>query len=310
MVFAPTLIFFELVFNLSTLMQAAARSYRLNQTHPHCKVYYLYAEDTMEATAVQLMSRKQRAAKLLTGDTGLTGLDALTEGEGGFEEALLNAIGRDEALLDPSALFKAQGAQSDVDAEDAAFWNVEVDTPERAPLVAAAVEEDPLVQAAIKLGGVIAGEPAAPLPVERPRLVTYQPSRRLERAVGRYFASVHILPDRRESARLQDELLRVLAEGVPGVPGLSDAAFDRQEHEESLVGWTRDWLAQHRVVFAGHEAEVAAHLVRLAQESWQRIRMLPRVRQSMMSGLRPALLVRHRCGIGRLLQRRSGRAAV
>ena len=81
----------------------------------------------MEATAVQLMSRKQRAAKLLTGDTGLTGLDALTEGEGGFEEALLDAIGRDETLLDPSALFKAQAAQSEVDAEDAAFWNVEVD---------------------------------------------------------------------------------------------------------------------------------------------------------------------------------------
>ena len=122
---------------------------------------------------------------------------------------MLDAIGRDEALLDPSALFKAQGAQGDVDAEDAAFWNVEVDTPERAPLVAAAVEEDPLVQAAIELGGVIAEEPAAPLPVERPRLVTHQPSRRLERAVGRYFASVHILPDRRQVARLQAELLRV-----------------------------------------------------------------------------------------------------
>ena len=51
----PTLIFYELVFNLSTLMQAAARSYRLNQTHAHCKVVYLYAEGTMEQTAVQLM---------------------------------------------------------------------------------------------------------------------------------------------------------------------------------------------------------------------------------------------------------------
>jgi hypothetical protein len=30
---------------------------------------------------------------------GLTGLDALTEGEGGFEEALLDAIAADEALL-------------------------------------------------------------------------------------------------------------------------------------------------------------------------------------------------------------------
>lgn len=68
------------------MMQAAGRSYRLNQTHKHCKTYYLFYEGTMEQTAVQLMSRKQRAAKLLTGDIGLTGLDALTEGEGGFEE--------------------------------------------------------------------------------------------------------------------------------------------------------------------------------------------------------------------------------
>ena len=84
----PTLIFHEITFNLSTMMQAAARAYRLNQTHDQCKTYYIFAEGTMEHTAVQLMSRKQRAAKLLTGDIGLTGLDALTEGEGGFEEAL------------------------------------------------------------------------------------------------------------------------------------------------------------------------------------------------------------------------------
>jgi len=79
-------VFYEIVFNLGTMMQAAGRSYRLNQTHKHCKTYYLFYEGTMEQTAVQLMSRKQRAAKLLTGDIGLTGLDALTEGEGGFEE--------------------------------------------------------------------------------------------------------------------------------------------------------------------------------------------------------------------------------
>lgn len=270
LVFAPTLIFFELVFNLSTLMQAAARSYRLNQTHPHCKVYYLYAEDTMEATAVQLMSRKQRAAKLLTGDTGLTGLDALTEGEGGFEEALLDAIGRDETLLDPSALFKVQAAQGEVDAEDAAFWNVEVDRQERAPLpmAAAAVETDRLVQAAIELGGVITEEITAPRSAEEyPRPVTHQPARQLERAVGSYFATVHILPDRIRSTRLQAELLQALTEGVPGIPGLSDVTFDRAVHEASLVDWTRDWLEQHRVVFAGHEAEVAARLVRLARET-------------------------------------------
>ena len=125
LIFSPTLIFFEITFNLSTMMQAAARSYRLNQTHQHCKVIYLFAENTMEHTAVQLMSRKQRAAKLLTGDIGLTGLEALTEGEGGLEEALLAAIGQDETLLDPSEMFKVASAQSELDAEDASYWNVD-----------------------------------------------------------------------------------------------------------------------------------------------------------------------------------------
>ncbi|MEP7288631.1 MAG: DUF6094 domain-containing protein [Chloroflexota bacterium] len=125
LVFAASIIFYEIVFNLSTMMQAAGRSLRLNQTQAHCKTYYLYHADTMEETAVYLMSRKQRAAKLLNGDIGLTGLDALTEGEAGLEEALLAAIGKEESLINPGELFKASTGQSEIDAEDAAYWNIE-----------------------------------------------------------------------------------------------------------------------------------------------------------------------------------------
>ncbi|MBX3085068.1 MAG: hypothetical protein KF716_25770, partial [Anaerolineae bacterium] len=125
LIFAPSLIFYEITFNLGTMMQAAGRSYRLNQTHKDCRTYYLFARETMEHTAVQLMSRKQRAAKLLNGDIGLTGLDALTEGEASFEEALLDAIGRDEALLDPAELFRREAVESEVLSEDAAYWNIE-----------------------------------------------------------------------------------------------------------------------------------------------------------------------------------------
>ena len=107
----------------------------------------------MEQTAVQLMSRKQRAAKLLTGDIGLTGLDALTEGEGGFEEALLEAIGRDETLLDPTELFKAEAKVGEIDQEDAAYWNVEevVLTGEDVTLD----ESDVLITAALELDATI-----------------------------------------------------------------------------------------------------------------------------------------------------------
>mgnify|MGYP001801639560 CR=1 FL=1 len=124
LLFTPTLVFYEVTFSLSTMMQASARAFRLNQTHALCKTIYMFAEGTMEHPAVQLMSRKQRAAKLLTGDIGLTGLEALTEGEGGFEAALLDAIATDETLVDPSALFKRDSG-NDHDTEDAAFWNVE-----------------------------------------------------------------------------------------------------------------------------------------------------------------------------------------
>ena len=120
------------------MMQAAARSYRLNQTHRQCKTIYLYYEGTMEATAVQLMSRKQRAAKLLTGELGLTGLEALTDGEGGLEEALMDAIGKDDALIDPSALFKTEATVIDV--EDQAFWAAEIAEPVIIPQVETPVD--------------------------------------------------------------------------------------------------------------------------------------------------------------------------
>lgn len=144
LVFAPSLIFYELTFNLSTMMQAAGRSYRLNQTHKACKTYYLFAEDTMEHTAVHLMSRKQRAAKILNGDIGLTGLDALTEGESSFEQALLDALTKEDALIRPADLFRREAVESEVLAEDSAYWNVErITEPE---LVTANSAEDPLVE--------------------------------------------------------------------------------------------------------------------------------------------------------------------
>jgi superfamily II DNA or RNA helicase len=238
----PTLIFYELVFNLSTLMQAAARSYRLNQTHEHCKVFYLFAEGTMEQTAVQLMSRKQRAAKLLTGDIGLTGLDALTESEGGFEEALLEAIGRDETLLDPSQLFKAAGAVSEIDAEDAGYWNVEGgETPVDEPQVDQA---DPLIALALEMGATVT-------PVDDPTAATVidaeQPELRPVEAITAYLETVHLVADEREWTKRRAELLTMLDGGT------ADAICI--------------WLTEHRIVFPGFEREVAEKLLSLIGSS-------------------------------------------
>ena len=234
----PTLIFYELVFNLSTLMQAAARSYRLNQTHTHCKVVYLYAEGTMEQTAVQLMSRKQRAAKLLTGDIGLTGLDALTEGEGGFEEALLEAIGRDESLLDPSQLFKASDAVSEIDSEDAAYWNVEgIDAGSDAVPVD---EPDPLFALALELGAtIIPVDEQSPLERAAAKEVVVRPVE----TINAYLETVHLIADGNEWVRLRADLLTLLDGGA--APEIAA------------------WLKEHHIVFPGCELQVAEKLLSL-----------------------------------------------
>jgi len=235
----PTLIFYELVFNLSTLMQAAARSYRLNQTHEHCKVYYLFAEGTMEQTAVQLMSRKQRAAKLLTGDIGLTGLDALTEGEGGFEEALLQAIGRDETLFDPTELFKTASAVSEIDAEDAGYWNINgVETTVEEPLVN---EADPLIVPAFELGSTVTPINEA---VKAEISVQVESIDRLVNAVTAYLETVHIVSDKTQWAQRRSELLALLDGGT----------------SDTIAAW----LTEHHIVFPGFEQEVAAKVIILA----------------------------------------------
>jgi hypothetical protein len=237
LIFAPTLIYYEIIFNLSTMMQAAARSYRLNQTHAHCKVVYLYAEGTMEQTAVQLMSRKQRAAKLLTGDIGLTGLDALTEGESGFEEALLEAIGRDETLLDPTELFKAEAKVGEIDQEDAAYWNVEEVTLTAEDV--SADEPDPLIAAALELGETIT-------PIERTEYLDPVPERvvRPVEAVMAYLETVHIVTDETLWTQRCGELLTLLDGGT------ADAIAA--------------WLTEQCIVFPGFEREVAGKLVDLA----------------------------------------------
>jgi hypothetical protein len=274
----PTLIFHEITFNLSTMMQAAARAYRLNQTHSQCKTYYIFAEGTMEHTAVQLMSRKQRAAKLLAGDIGLTGLDALTEGESGFEEALLAAIAKDETLLDPSEMFKASAGQSEIDAEDAAYWNVEIadEGVDETPL-----HDDPLIRVALELGGAIVADDTLRQPIPMLKSATTAPDSAPRRAVsellrdvGSYLDSVHLVHDRDKRLKLQARLLAALTDGVQDdegtytVVGLHDPDFLKYPvHAEKLTRFVRGWLKQHHFVFAGCEEEAAVQIVDLAQQA-------------------------------------------
>lgn len=215
----------------------------------------------MEHTAVQLMSRKQRAAKLLTGDIGLTGLDALTEQESGFEEALLNAIAKDEALLDPSEMFKASAGQTVIDAEDAAYWNIELDDD---------VQDDPLVQAAIELGGEIDDEP---LPTTLFTAKSDDTSK-LVRYVSRYLDTVHLIHDTSKRSKLQAKLLSDLTHGIENndgtrkVLGITDPDFAQYPvHEETMVRHVYSWLKKHHFVFAGCEDDAAVKIVDLGKQA-------------------------------------------
>ncbi len=191
----------------------------------------------MEQTAVQLMSRKQRAAKLLTGDIGLTGLDALTEGESGFEEALLEAIGRDETLLDPTELFKAEAKTGEIDQEDAAYWNVEEVTLAAEDMVAD--EPDALIAAALEMGATIT-------PIEIVEQRTADGALRPVEAITTYLETVHIITDETLWTQRRGELLALLDGGT------ADAIAA--------------WLTEQCIVFPGFEREVAGKLIALSRD--------------------------------------------
>jgi hypothetical protein len=104
----PTLIFYEISYSLYTTIQASRRAWRIIQTDA-CKTFYPYYTDSMEARAVALIGRKQRAAKLLYGDSEV-GLSELT---GGGDEAndliaeLAKSLDDDASVTDLRDLFKA-----------------------------------------------------------------------------------------------------------------------------------------------------------------------------------------------------------
>ena len=267
----PTLIYYEIVFNLSTMMQASARSFRLNQTYEHCKVIYMFAEGTMEQTAVQLMSRKQRAAKLLTGDIGLTGLEALTEGEGGLEAALLDAIAKDDSLIDPREMF--QTGSEIIDTEDQAFWNVEVEP------VVEGTETDALLEEAISLGAVVREENKveveSPAPGTLiPKIVEAKGTSDMKRRAGRYLKEVSIVFDLSKRLSLQAELIVAMLNGVSkddgtrAVVGLLDADFPKYEiHTRTLLKWVKSWMRKKNFVFRDFEAEVAQKVVEISRQA-------------------------------------------
>ena len=231
---------------------------------------------------IQLMSRKQRAAKLLNGEIGLSGLDALTEGEGGLEESLMQAIGQETSLLDPTQLFKTDHVTSAIDEEDAAFWNVAAAAESVSPLsLLPASQTDPLVLVGQALGATITKLTEGITPVKevdepvRPSVVIEQASSTLLMTLTAAFSPVSRLSQERQ-ARVQARLAQVLEQGVPHptdgslklCEGILHPDFARYPiHAESLTRWIAKYLRAEKALDPDQITAFAAELVKCAVQT-------------------------------------------
>jgi SNF2-related domain len=96
--------FYQTGYNLFTIRQASRRGYRIGQPLD-CTVRYFYYANTMQAIAMDLMSRKAKAAmQLEEGHVSEEGLASM--GGGGDQLALLNAI---SSVVDPKDIERNWG---------------------------------------------------------------------------------------------------------------------------------------------------------------------------------------------------------
>jgi len=75
----PTIIFYQMTYELAVMWQASRRHYRLNQKQ-ECHTYYMAYAGTLQQTAVQIMAEKQVAASAIQGKFSADGLAAMAKG--------------------------------------------------------------------------------------------------------------------------------------------------------------------------------------------------------------------------------------
>ena len=75
----PTIIFYQLTYELAVMWQASRRHYRLNQRE-ECHTYYMATEGTVQQAAVQIMAEKQVAASAIQGKFSVDGLASMAKG--------------------------------------------------------------------------------------------------------------------------------------------------------------------------------------------------------------------------------------
>ncbi len=85
-----SIVFYETGYSVLTLRQAARRAWRIGQSKD-CRVYYLHYRGTMQARAMDLISRKMAASLAVDGKLNAEGLAAMTD-DGSAAMALARSI--------------------------------------------------------------------------------------------------------------------------------------------------------------------------------------------------------------------------
>lgn len=76
----PTLIYFQMGTNLSSVWQASRRHYRLNQTK-ECRTYYLHYKGTLQSSVLELMAEKISSASAIQGNFSESALESMRKTE-------------------------------------------------------------------------------------------------------------------------------------------------------------------------------------------------------------------------------------
>jgi hypothetical protein len=124
-------------------------------------------------------------------------------------------------------MFKAAGAVGDIDAEDAAYWNVEHESRDDGEQII--VSPDPLIVTAMELGASVTREETA------------HEMRVMPETAEAYLDSVTLIANAAQWRKLRAELLERASSGMS---------------ETDLC----EWLSSNRIIFPGCEGEVATKL--------------------------------------------------
>ena len=113
----PTLIFYQMSYELAVLWQASRRAYRLSQT-VECRNYYLAYAGTLQAVAVQLMAEKQMATSAIQGKLSAEGLASMANGvDARVKMAQALAEGDNGDIEDISTMFDVLNRQNNAESE-------------------------------------------------------------------------------------------------------------------------------------------------------------------------------------------------